>query len=49
MLAVLAATYANYGQNPISDEKVFTADVVKNTLSVMYTCGMYNYSGKFQF
>ena len=49
MLSVLAATYANTGINPLTEEKVFTADVVKSTLSILYSCGLYNHSGQFSF
>ena len=49
MASILAATYANYGKNPLTDEKVFSVDIVKSTLSVMYSCGLYNYSGEFAF
>ena len=44
-LAVIAATFANLGQNPITGKQVFETTAVRNTLSVMFTCGMYDYSG----
>lgn len=45
----VAATYANSGINPFTNEKVFETETVKNTLSVMHSCGMYDYSGEFAF
>jgi glutaminase len=45
-LAVMAATLANVGQNPLTGETVFSPLNVRNVLSVMFTCGMYNYAGQ---
>jgi glutaminase len=45
-LAVMAATLANGGVNPRSGERAVKAEHVKDILSVMYTCGMYDYSGE---
>ncbi len=44
-LAIIGATFANLGQNPITGKQVFDMTAVRNTLSVMFTCGMYDYSG----
>jgi len=44
-LAVIGATFANLGQNPLTGKQVFETTAVRNTLSVMFTCGMYDYSG----
>ncbi len=44
-LAVIGATFANLGQNPSTGKQVFDMTAVRNTLSVMFTCGMYDYSG----
>ena len=32
-----------------SGERVLACDAVKNVLSLMFSCGMYNYSGQFAF
>ena len=48
-LATLAATLANGGVNPFSNEKVFKSSTIKNCLSLMNSCGMYDYSGEFSF
>ena len=44
-LAVMAASLANAGTNPCTGERVITRDHVENVLSVMSTCGMYDYAG----
>ena len=47
--AKVAATYANAGINPFNNEKIFRPQTVKNTLSLMSSCGMYDFSGQFAF
>lgn len=44
-LARMGATLANIGENPFTGEPVFDVSAVRDTLSVMFTCGMYDYSG----
>ncbi|NLG45256.1 glutaminase [Gordonia sp. (in: high G+C Gram-positive bacteria)] len=44
-LALMAATLANRGVNPRTGEQVVSAVVVRQTLSVMATCGMYDGAG----
>lgn len=41
----MAATMANRGVNPLSDEQVVDERVVRQVLSVMATCGMYDAAG----
>jgi glutaminase len=48
-LAVTAATFANAGICPVTGKQSFRPDTVKNVLSLMYSCGMYNFSGEFAF
>jgi glutaminase len=48
-LAVMAATLANNGMNPVTGERALERDCVRDVLSVMNTCGMYNYAGEWQF
>ncbi|XP_078693871.1 glutaminase kidney isoform, mitochondrial-like isoform X2 [Branchiostoma floridae x Branchiostoma belcheri] len=47
--AVIAATLANGGVCPLTGELVFHPDAVQHTLSLMHSCGMYDYSGQFAF
>ena len=48
-LATMAATLANRGIHPISKEQAVKPDYVRDILSVMYTCGMYNYAGEWAY
>ena len=45
-LAVMAATLANAGVNPTTGEQVIPRHVVAPVLTVMSTCGMYDYAGE---
>ena len=47
--SVIAATLANGGVCPTTGDKVFSTLSVRNTLSLMHSCGMYDYSGGFAF
>ncbi|MDP5017942.1 MAG: glutaminase A [Dolichospermum sp.] len=48
-LAVMAATLANKGINPITKEQAVDTHYIKDILSVMYTCGMYNFAGEWAY
>ncbi|MBD2208266.1 glutaminase A [Nostoc linckia FACHB-104] len=48
-LAVMAATLANKGINPITQEQAVKSCYIKDILSVMYTCGMYNFAGEWAY
>lgn len=48
-LSIMAATLANGGLNPITRERVLAPPLVKDVLSVMTTCGMYDYAGEWVF
>jgi glutaminase len=45
-LAVMAATLANRGVNPVTGDQVVTPYAVARTLSVMTSSGMYDYAGE---
>jgi glutaminase len=44
-LALMAATFANNGIQPLTGERLVGPDVVRQVLSVMTTCGMYDAAG----
>ena len=44
-LARMGSTFANLGYHPITGDAVFDVTAVRDTLSVMITCGMYDYTG----
>lgn len=44
-LSTMGAVFANGGIHPVSGERLLDPMTIKNTLSVMLSCGMYNYSG----
>jgi glutaminase len=46
-LAAAAASLANEGVAPFTGDRVLSPDTVRNTLSMMSTSGMYDYSGEF--
>ena len=48
-LAMMAATLSNMGRNPVTDQGVFDLRCVKDMLSIMFTCGMYDYSGQWAY
>lgn len=48
-LAVMAAALANKGINPVTGEQAVDNRYIKDILSVMYTCGMYNFAGEWAY
>jgi glutaminase len=44
-VAMMAATLANMGTNPITGDQVFDFQYIKYVLTVMFTCGLYDYAG----
>jgi len=48
-MAAVAGTLANGGLNPLTGKQVLRQETVKNCLTVMSSCGMYDYSGQFAF
>lgn len=48
-LAMMAATLANHGVSPVTGIQAVPACYVRDILSVMYTCGMYNFAGEWAY
>lgn len=48
-LAVMGATLADDGVNPITGSRVVSSEVARDTLSLMASCGMYDRSGRWLF
>jgi glutaminase len=48
-MSVIAATLANGGSCPLTGTHVLRPDHVKDCLSLMSSCGMYDFSGEFAF
>jgi glutaminase len=48
-LATMGATLANGGVNPVTGERAISRGGVRDVLSVMHTCGMYDAAGQWAF
>ena len=48
-MSIVAATLAGGGRCPLTNDRIFSPSTVQSVLSVMFTCGMYNYSGQMSF
>jgi len=48
-LAMMAATLANMGRNPVNNDRVFDFQYIKDVLTVMFTCGLYDYAGEWAY
>jgi glutaminase len=48
-LAMMAATIANMGSNPVTRERVFDFQYIKDVLTVMFTCGLYDHAGEWAY
>ena len=49
MMAKSMSTLANGGVCPFNNTRVFSPTTVRNCLSMMYSCGMYDFSGEYAF
>jgi glutaminase len=45
-LGIMAGTLANRGVNPVTGKQALRGEYVESVLSVMETCGMYDYAGE---
>jgi glutaminase len=48
-LAMIGATLANGGVNPVTGERAIQQQYVKYLLSIMHSCGMYDYAGEWAY
>jgi hypothetical protein len=48
-LSIMAATLANGGINPLTRQRAIQEDYVGDLLTVMYTCGMYDFAGEWSY
>lgn len=48
-MSILAGTLANAGICPLTQKKIFSPQTIKNCLSLLSTCGLYDFSGEFAF
>ena len=48
-LALMAATLANRGVNPLTGRQAIRGEYVESVLSVMGSCGMYDYAGEWMY
>jgi glutaminase len=48
-LAMMSVTLANMGINPLTDEHVFDFEYIKDILTVMFTCGLYDHAGEWAY
>lgn len=48
-MALMAATLANGGVNPVTGKRAASEAAVRDVLTVMFTCGMYNYAGQWAY
>lgn len=47
--SIIASTLANGGICPVTNKRVFSNKIIKNALSLMSSCGMYDYSGEWAY
>lgn len=48
-LALMGATLANGGINPVTGEQALKREYVQDLLTVMHTCGMYDFAGEWAY
>lgn len=48
-LAVMGAVLANNGVHPVTGRRILSTDTVRDVLSVMLSCGMYDYAGEWSY
>ncbi|MBV0911372.1 glutaminase A [Anianabacter salinae] len=48
-MAMMAATLANHGTQPVTGRKILDPDQIRDMLTLMSTCGMYDYAGQWAY
>jgi glutaminase len=48
-LAIMAATLANDGTNPLTGKEALPREYIQDVLTVMNSCGMYNFAGQWSY
>lgn len=48
-LAVMGATLANGGVNPLTQQRALDPRYIRDLLTVMFTCGLYDYAGQWAY
>ena len=48
-MSKIMSTLANGGICPLTNKKIFSPTTIRNSLSMMYSCGMYDFSGEYAF
>ncbi len=48
-MSKIMSTIANGGICPLTNKKIFSPTTIRNSLSMMYSCGMYDFSGEYAF
>jgi glutaminase len=48
-LSLMAATLANGGVNPLTKERAIRDEFLENIMTIMTTCGMYDYAGEWMY
>lgn len=49
MMATAGAVFASGGINPLTNDTIFDVETCRNALSLMLSCGMYDFSGEWAF
>lgn len=48
-LALMGATLANNGVNPLTGQQAVNSNFIQDLLTVMFTCGMYDFAGEWSY
>jgi len=48
-VAMIGATLANMGANPVTGHEAFKVKYIQGVLAAMFTCGMYDFAGEWAY